>query len=479
MNFKIYKISFVCLLLVFITSCSVEDVEPVNQLTEDIVITNETSANLVLNRIYSHQRSFNLSSLSAAIDFYGPVHGVIGGLFGSGGFQDNNVQDDNNLIESIYTEQYAIINDASFFIELVEAGNAVGLADARKNEMLSEARYFRAQAHFYLLRTFGEFYNTGSQYGVVTNTAPFRGVADAKPRNTVQETYDAIIADLQFAVTNGGARRDGIYVSATTAQALLARVYLYMGDYTNAASTSLNVINNTNGYALEPIYGDIYTKRWQSSEVLFAPFVDGNNEQTAFTDSQFNATRVGAPSPLFIGIADASDGALDGVNNIFGEPDTGYDSRFSFTYGNLTLGSLNGNNKYNFSRFSTDSNAGNTYYYLRMAEVYLIHAEAEARRSGGDLNVALGSLNDIRNRAGMPVRVLTDQATLLEDIRNDKMIELCSENAESYYDLVRYDQLGELDASSFKPTLTDDRFIFPIPAAALAGNTLLIPNPNQ
>jgi hypothetical protein len=477
MNFKIYKTGFLASVLLCITACSIDDIQPINQFTEEIVISNESSANAVLNKIYNAHRSFNITSMAAATGFYGPTQNEARGLFGGTGFSDNNVQDDSGLLNSIYSELYGTINDANFFIDLVEAGNAVGLAEARKNEMLAEARFFRAMAHFTLLRVFGEFYDTSSQYGVVTSLSPIRSADDKFARNTVQETYDAIIADLQYAVNNAGAGRDHIYVTATTAQGLLAKVQLYMGDYTGAATNALAVINNGDGYALEPVYADIYSKRWESSEVLFAPFVDGFNEGSAWTETQFSTATVSVVSQLFKDVADASDGALD-ASDVSGIPFAGYDSRFLFAYSFTTRGQ-NGNGKYPFFSRSSDGGEGNTFYYLRMAEVYLIHAEAEARRSGGDLMAALDRLNDIRNRAGMPVKTLTDQATLLEDIRNEKMIELGTENAEAYYDLVRYDRLGDLETSTFKASLTDDKHIFPIPAAALAGNELLVPNPNQ
>ncbi len=476
MNFNKYKVGILGALLFSATACSVEDIQPINQLTEELVITNEASANNVLNRIYSHQRSFDISSMAAATGYYGVMQDELFGLFGGAGFSTNNVLDDSQLLNTLYTGLYATINDANYFIELIEAGSAVGLEEIRQNEMLSEARFFRALSHFYLLRIFGEFYDTASQYGVVTSTSPISNT-DPITRSTVQQTYDAIVADLEYAVTNGGSGREHFYVSTTTAQALLAKVYLYSGDFSNAASMAAAVINNfSDTYDLEASYSDIFANRWESPEVLFAPFVDGFNEGSASTDVQFRSSTM--PSFLFTSLADESDGAVDGTFDFFGFPDAGYDSRYLYTYSAFTRGS-NSNGKYPYATFSQNSDAGNTYYYIRMAEVYLIYAEAEARRAGGDLNAALTRLNDIRNRAGMPVRTLVDQATLLDDIRTEKVLELSTENGEDYYDLIRYHRLGDLDTSVFKATLTEDKHIFPIPASALAGNSLLVPNPNQ
>lgn len=477
MNFKLYKISILASLILTLTACSIDDIKPVNQLTEDNVITNEASAKAALNGIYNSHRSFDISTMTAATGYYGASYEQVFGVFGDQGFIDNNPQNNSELLASIYTYYYGIINDANFFIELVEAGKAVGLDEAKKKEMLGEAYYFRAQSHLYLLRIFGEFYNTSSKYGVVTNLKPVRSKNNSAARSSVQETYDAIIADLEYAANNAGTGKQHLYVSATTARALLAKAQLYSGDFANAATNALKAINNGDGYALEANYADIYKNRWNSSEVLFVPFVDGLKEADASTGYLFNSKFVSKPSKIFKKIADASDGAEDAEDQS-GTPLSGYDSRFLFTYGaEQGAVSPNGNGKYPFNEFSTEGGEGNTFYYLRLAEVYLIYAEAEARKSGGDLNAALDKLNEVRQRANAPLKSLSDKATLLEDIRKEKMIELCSENTESYYDLVRYDQLGDLEASSFKKTLTDNKFIFPIPIGALAGNPQLVPNP--
>lgn len=466
-----------CLFIGMVTGCSIEDIKPINQLTEETVITNETSANAVLNRIYNRNRSLYFSSFASVLGYYGIEQNVLSGLFGDDGFNTNNVQDDSEILQNIYIESYAIINEANFFIELLKSGAAVGLSDSRRNEMLAEARFFRALTHFKLLKIFGQFYDLSSPYGVVAITTPIRN-NEAISRSNVQETYDTIIADLEYAMNNGPSGVGHIYVSATTAQALLSKVQLYMGDYANAANNALAVINNTDGYALETVYSDIFTKRWNSSEVLFAPFADGLNEDNTSTGYVFNGQSVASPSNLFKDIADASDGNMDGVEDEFGTPFDGYDTRFLYTYSNATAGP-NSNGKYPFQDYSSNGDQGNTYYFLRMAEVYLIYAEAEARRPGGDLNTALEKLNDVRFRAGEPLKNLTDRSTLLADIRNDKMIELCSENGEPYFDLIRYDRMGDIDASILKATLADAKHTFPIPASAMAGNTSLVPNPNQ
>ena len=132
--------------------------------------------------------------------------------------------------------------------------------------------------------------------------------------------------------------------------------------------------------------------------------------------------------------------------------------------------------KYPFANRSDSRN--NTMYHLRLGEIYLIHAEAEARRPGGDLDAALESLNAIRLRAGVDEKTVSDAATLLEDVRQEKLLELFFENGESWFDMVRYDVLGNLDIATVKPTIVSDKqLVLPIPLQVIIGNTNVKQNP--
>ena len=114
---------------------------------------------------------------------------------------------------------------------------------------------------------------------------------------------------------------------------------------------------------------------------------------------------------------------------------------------------------------------------MRLGEIYLIKAEAEARRTGGDLDTALESLNEIRIRAGVTPKDLSTKAVLLSDIRNEKLLELFFENGEGWFDIVRYVNLGNLTATAAKASLVSpNKFVLPMPLQVLAGNKTIIQN---
>ena len=453
------------------TSCSIDEIEPINKLTEDNVVTNVESAEAMLNAAYVPFREFRVSNFFAGQMLYGGEMDLsFSGFYGDDGFDINDVQSDNVLLADSYKLLYQSINNVNFLIEQLELGNA-NTDESTKNLLIAEAKTIRAFSHFLLLREFGEHFDTSSQYGIVLRLEPAKSNVK-KPRNSVAEVYDAIISDLQAAIPNGPSGIPHYRMSAVFAEATLAKVYLYKGDNANAASTAMSVINNDDGYALMPGFSDVFLNNW-NSEVLFSPFGDYETEQVS-ADWSFGRYQI-TPSQYFRALADKQDGVV-GDGNVWNNS-SGYDNRFIYAFDNRWgVGSAgsNGNGKIPF----TYGDLGvNTIIYFRLAELYLIFAEAEVRR-GGDLSAALDKLNDIRSRAGMPLKTLSDAATLLNDIREEKMLELFSETGESLYDLVRYHKLGDINASEVKGTLTsENKMILPLPRVAMSGNDQLVQNP--
>lgn len=455
-------------LAVTISSCDIDDIKPVNKLTVENTIRDEASAQLVLNGVYTLGKAFDVSFFPLHLAAYGN-EGIIrgGGLTGERGFNINEVPVNNSFLAKLYNGQYKIINLSNFIIRELEAGKAIGISDTRKAEILSEAKFQRAFAHFNLLRYFGEFYDLNSTYGVVLRVK-FADELEANPRNTVAEVYKQIEEDLVYAAANGPVYIDHFYSGSLAAKALLAKVYLYERKFAEASDLADEVLFNDEGYELEAQYGAIFKNSFNSSEVIFAPHTGPDNEGKTNMNLVINTSY----SQTLKTLADDQVGAsTDGVLTGNG---SGYDPRFNFAYADKTKGS-NNNGKYPF--LNVLSSQGNTLYHLRLAEIYLIKAEAEARKQGGDLSIALQHLNDIRNRAGVTEKDLSDKATLLNDIRQEKLLELFFENGESWFDIVRYHTQGDLVASSVKPSIISvNQFVLPIPLDAMVGNKTLIQN---
>lgn len=468
---QIYTV-LLCLTLISVVSCDIDDVVPQNALVEDNVIRDEKSANEMLNGAYEKLRGFNSSMKGIHLALLSGELVQTGSIVGVEGFETNNVMTDNDWIQGFYKECYEMINQSNWIIEQLSSEKEMDITAERRATIIAEAKTLRAMGHFYLLRTFGQFYDLNSQYGIVIRNKPAKSL-ETKERSSVQTSYDFIVKDLNDAILEAPAGVGHSYISASVAQAQLAKVQLYMGNYADASGNALAVINNTDAYKLEASYSNIFANRMNSEEVLLAPYVDG------VTEGSTSMTQIArtAQSPYFQALADKQVGADDDGDIANG---TGFDPRFIVAYSNTHL-YQNQNGKYPL--MNRGEGSGNTTYYLRMAEVYLIYAEAEARLATdiGDANAlaAIARVNELRSRAGGIDPIAPANLTELKNsIREEKLLELFAETGESWFDLVRYHRLGDVNASDIKPTITNDnQLVLPIPLKALAGNNKLIPNP--
>lgn len=470
---KISLVHILTMIIVVITfqRCEIDDVKPLNSITEDNVITNESTAQSMLDGIYLKCRVFSTSMAGFAIEFLGDGLSNTGVRYGTQNMGVNYVTSSDEFIVNYYEEQYQLINQANWFISLVEQGRASGISEQRKNEMISEATCLRAIAHFNLLRLYGQFYDLNSDYGIVVRTIP--GIKnEGSARSTVKDTYAAIIADLEFTAEHGPSGVAHSYVSRTTAIAMLAKVYLYMGDFPQAAAKSLEVINNTDGYSLEAKYPDVFTKKDDSRETFFTPFA--NEGENNFNLAEIRSTTYTKS------LEQLADAAVPGAGSLAGNG-SGYDPRFSYVYAANTSGPLR-NGKFPFREYFSDPSQpiGNTFHVLRMAEIYLIYAEAKARQANGVDAEAVDRVNKIRKRAGsalLPIKPASKQELLIA-IYREKMMELTGEYGEHWFDIVRYDRLGNQPAITVKQGIDNvNKLIMPIPLKARAGNSLLLQNP--
>ena len=461
--------NIISLLLIALTfaSCDlvgdIDSIEPQYQLEEKDVVTNAESAELLMRGVYKAWRAWDIGAFRAhGSTLIGSFN--IGYVNGREGFADNTVQPNNITVTNLYTQLYTVVNTANMLLAQLDAGKAPDIDEVRRAEMLAECRLHRSMAWFTLLRYYGQFYDLDSKLGVVINEIPYRNEPKVYARATVKETYDKMMVDVAFAIENLPATTEPYYLSAPLAMAVKAKLLLFMQKYPEAEIAAQEAIDAALAadYSLESAYGNIFTNGYNSREVLFAPYTMGFKEfvQIPFKQMTYsNYTRT---------LSDMlPDGAVDGSI---------VDSRFSVTFpaGSTPLG------KYPYEDNVPDTR-GNTHFFMRLAEVYLIHAEAAARNS--HFAAARASLQTILTRAEYDADAADNiaNADLLEAIREHKWVELMGENNEPWSDVVRYFAEGNLnmgDVTAIKATLKKEtQFILPIPESALAGNNLLVQNP--
>ncbi len=152
--------------------------------------------------------------------------------------------------QMIWNVPYNVLRRANRIIEAVD-GNIVEDAAANKatvDAIYAEALVVRALVHFDLVRVYGYPYTMdgGASLGVPIVLKPLES-KELPSRNTVKEVYAQVIKDLQKAINGGklGKKKNSGYITHWTAKALLARVYLYMGDNANARKEAVEVIEKS------------------------------------------------------------------------------------------------------------------------------------------------------------------------------------------------------------------------------------------
>ena len=112
---------------------------------------------------------------------------------------------------------------------------------------------------------------------------------------------------------------------------------------------------------------------------------------------------------------------------------------------------------------------------MRYADILLMFAEAENEANGGSA-AALDALNQVRTRANMPPRTATDQATLRQQIRDERVLELIFEG-DRYHDLLRWGKIPEAITNDLKSNAGGSQYVpgreyLPIPQIEVDTNPL-------
>lgn len=546
-----YKI-LVSVLTLGLASCSMlgslDDLDIEYVQTDDTVITDAASAENLLAGVYVGWKTFGVSSFFANQSLRSGAN-LMSGMMGSTEFEVNTILDTNTATEAFYSGLYLIINNANSLIAALGRTEPTGLSEARKAEIIGEAYFNKALAEYYLLCTFGEFYDLNSKYGVVVWNEPVRA-NEVRARSTVKDTYAAILADLDKAAAAPASPAVG-HAGKYAVMALHAKVLLYMQDYSGAARVAGELIA-ANDAALEDDFLAPFASPYTSKEILFDLYctypnaVQGNSYSDGY--SYFGTTvtaladeLVGAPDDGHLSEADPQI-YLDWLNEdpgneaafleyvmamyaSFGMPmefaswqdlvnmyvemmgmseeeaaaaiveeslapfisemgvelpmeftAEGYDLRYILTYDPVKVQGLCKMSKYVYSDYPDKAGDANTIFFLRMADVYYVKAEAEARQEGANhKEEARKALARVLERADYDRAYVKDipDGDLVQMIMKHRYMENFTENQDDYFDQVR---AFKLDGENFcENELVEDgrTLIAPVPRAAMAGNGLL------
>lgn len=422
-------------------------------LTDANAITNKATAEGALAGIYSIWQGFNVGSFQ---DLMFVRSGMMADTEheGSVDFRLNVIDSDNLKSKNIYISLYNVIANANSFINNISKMKLTDMAEKQRVEMIGEAYFHKALAEMTLLRLFGEFYDMKSVYGIVLWDEPIRSNI-AKARSSVKESYEHILSCLEKAeVVDASVNyRANIYA----VKALKARIYLDMQNYQEASKMATEVMKLK---TLETDYLDCFRKPTESDEILYTLLCSYPSSTLVGPSYSFYKK----PGLLLTVLADTL-----GVG--------GKDPRYTKVLDENRQEGVNQNNKYLFK----EGNVGqtNTHYFIRLAEVCLIKAEAEARMK--NYASAREALKLVTDRAGYDANYVDtiSDTSLIEKILEHKYMELFMENYEAWFDMVRYYKLEGKMLLNFANLASGKTLILPIPRIAMSGNKLLVQNPQN
>jgi hypothetical protein len=368
---------------------------------------------------------------------------------------------DETQIERTWIAGYRIISEANLVLTHIDKFASTN--QGAVNRIKGQALAIRALVHFDLLRYFVNDYARNSTSPGIPYVTKFD--YEIKPtRGTVQATYDGIEADLLAARTlllatdhaiNGSTGNTRAYLDRFAVDAILARMYLYSGQYANAITRATNVINAF-PLASQADFADIWT--------------DASNAEVIWSVT-FNAGEGGPGYHAYFPQPDANQYAPDAdLLSLYGGGDVRTDAYYAIIGGRIVF------SKY-LAKEAAMSNPDGVVNFkaLRVAEMYLIRAEAYARTSADALGSA--DLNALR-AARISGYVSTPLAgtALLNAIATERRKELVGEG-HRFFDLKRTTRTVSRVSCSAFCTLgpTGRAWTWPIPQPEIDANPAILP----
>lgn len=484
---KIVKFGNIVFIFLILYSCSdFLDLAPKNMLSEEVFYETPEQMEFALNGAYSILRSNGVTkdwyilSEVPSDNTYGQLSGTITNRDEFDKFYLGSL---NPYLSTFWNDAYSGINRANKVIEeLIDSD----VEESLKIRYTLEAKFLRAFLHFNLVRIFGDV-------PLITKTVTIPESYEVL-RTGKNEVYAQIIADLNDAAAlpkSYTSQEDIGRATYGAAKTLLGKVYLTMGDYSNAAIHLKEVINS-NQYSL---IENSTPETCDGFEKYFDP--DNHNNKEAIFEAQFkkggfgtgsgwvNAFAPGASGDNVVAVGGSSDDNIpeEGMWESWDEGDYRRDFSMALGYTNKATGNwVNARHvrKYRDIPYANgDSN--NNWPFLRYADVLLMYAECLIQ--SGDLTTATEYINKTRRRGfgyqssdvGSPADIsVGGKDQLFLAVEKERRNELAFEG-HRWFDLVRTGRALEVMTANGKK-LNETNLIAPIPQNQIDANPKLEQN---
>ncbi len=471
------KIFLFIIVVLFVSACSDDflDTEPAGIISEEQVAASPAASQAIISGVYASLRSFGIGGSTQHVD-YGLMstknavdmlsHDVV--MDAASWFifymNYNGRVQTHSRTRVQWNTYYAQVLATNNIIANLSEGQEAGTNTDEENHLLGQALALRSLSYHYLIRLYAEPYSRNQDAAGIPlyDGTSFEG----QPRSSVKEVYDRISTDLALAVQllDKFTRNTTQEINQSVANGLLAEVYLDMENWTGASNAA-----NEAREGLSLMTAEDYVKSG-FSDISHASWMWGadiNSESsTSFASffSHFDAANAGYGGALgaykqidanLYSLISATDKRRDAF-----VPEEGADPL----------------PKYVNLKFVDNSFFEGDYIYMRVAEMYLIEAEALAR--GGNDAQGAQLLFDLVSTRDPDYTLSTNVGSnLAEEIYLHRRIELWGEGF-AWFDLKRlgkplmrdYPGSNHNAGSLFNYEASSKNFVFQIPEDEINSN---------
>lgn len=448
-------------------SCSEDflEIDPEQNVAAENAVIDINTLQTAVNGVYSNLQSNGYYGRNVYVMPELMADNLYLSLRNTGRYLDFNnfvVSEEDSYVESAWNSIYEVAVNATRVIEggenLLEQFPG---QEAQIKQLLGEAYALRSLAHFDLVRLFAQPYNftaDASHPGIPLITEINENEVSPS-RNSVNEVYQHINSDLSTAVSlMTEANQDGRF-SVNAAYALAARVALYEEENEQAITYSTNVIESS-VFSLIPNerYMDLWSVDFNEETLMEVINTIADNAGTNGLGHFFDVT----------GYADAL--VTEDLVATYDESDVRLLA--------ILEGSKPGAEEeaYFVNKFPNGTLHDDNIKILRLAEQYLIRAEAYAKTGQNEL--AQQDLQEVINRANPGAEEVSEVGNELVDrILLERRKELAFEG-HRLFDLNRNKKGVSIDQGEgqvIEASYPNEKFILPIPLSELNANPQIGP----
>ncbi|HEY8895780.1 MAG TPA: RagB/SusD family nutrient uptake outer membrane protein [Niastella sp.] len=441
------------LIIINIAGCKklVQVDEPDDSFTSAMVFSNDSLAQTAVTGLYIKIMTYTKYLLSGGMSVFTSLSGDelqrTSSMLNEEQFYQNDINPNNQLINTnIWKAAYTYIYHCNSCIEGLHKSN--GVSKILKDRLTGEVKFMRALCYYYLVNLYGDVplaLGTNADVNAMLSRAPVAKVYKQIEMDLV-EASDALINE-----------RIKTAPTIFAAQALLARVYLHLKEWDKAEQMA-NAVINSGQFVLQNNLSEVFLK--DSKETIFqlAPVQSGMNSPEGFV-----FVVIGGKPAYSISTA---------LWDAFEVGDQRKDSWIkSVTIAGQTYRYPN---KYKVYKSAPGSEITEYNVVLRLAEQYLIRAEALARLSR--IEDAVNDINAIRTRAGLiALEKNINDEQCLDAIFRERRIEFFTEWGHRWIDLKRTDRANAVLKVKSNWQYYDT--LYPIPLSELETAPNLEQNP--